>query len=223
MAANLAVSFAQSGKKTLLIDADMRRPGLSTLLKAKGQQGLSDVLVSKTNLHESGVEHIRSLDVPGLDFLSAGTRRPDSAELLASDRLAELLAWAESRYDQILIDTPPGLAASDASMIGRLVDGLVLVVQPNKTQRRNVMHVVESFIALEVNLLGVVVNRINSQKNDSVYGYNFAYGYGYEYADADGGAARPARKGSDGRENEESNDEILGSSRLHTNRVKRAA
>jgi capsular exopolysaccharide synthesis family protein len=182
--ANLAVSFAQSGKRTLLIDADMRRPGLTTLLNAKGQHGLSDLLVSKTNVHESGVEHIRTLGVEGLDFLPAGTRRPDSAELLASNRLAELLAWAESRYDQILIDSPPGLAASDASMIGRLVDGLVLVVQPNKTQRRNVLHVVESFTALDVNLLGVVVNRINSQKTDSVYGYNFAYGYGYDYGDS---------------------------------------
>jgi len=183
--ANLAVSFAQSGKKTLLIDADMRRPGLTTLLNAKGQLGLSDVLVAKTNLHESGVEHVLSLGVEGLDFLPAGTRRRDSAELLASNRLAELLAWAESRYDQILIDSPPGLAASDASMIGRLVDGMVLVVQPNKTQRRNVLHVVESFTALDVNLLGVVVNRINSQKTDSVYGYNFAYGYGYEYGESD--------------------------------------
>lgn len=147
VAANLAVSFAQSGKKTLLIDADMRRPGLTALLNAKGHSGLSDVLVSKTNLHESGVQQIRSMGVEGLDFLPAGSRRPDSAELLASNRLVDLLAWAESRYDQILIDSPPGLAASDASMIGRLVDGLVLVMQPNKTQRRNVLHVVESLSA----------------------------------------------------------------------------
>ena len=96
-----------------------------------------------------------------------------------------MLAWAESRYDQILIDSPPGLAASDASMIGRLVDGLVLVVQPNKTQRRNVLHVAETFTALGVNLLGIVINRINSQKADSVYGYSFGYGYGYEYGDSD--------------------------------------
>ncbi len=191
VAANLAVSFAQSGKKTLLIDADMRRPGLTTLLNAKGQSGLSDVLVAKSNLHETGVQQIRAVGLAGLDFLPAGTRRPDSAELLASNRLGELLAWAESRYDQILIDSPPGLAASDASMIGRLVDGLVLVMQPNKTQRRNVLHVVESFTALGVNLLGVVINRINSQKTDSVYGYNFAYGYGYEYGDSDSPSGKP--------------------------------
>ena len=68
VAANLAVSFAQSGKRTLLIDADMRRPGLTTLLNAKGQLGLSDVLVSKSNLHESGVPQIRALGVEGLEF-----------------------------------------------------------------------------------------------------------------------------------------------------------
>lgn len=218
--ANLAVSFAQSGKKTLLIDADMRRPGLTTLLNAKGQLGLSDLLVAKTNVQESGVEHIRPLGLEGLDFLPAGTRRPDSAELLASNRLAELLAWAESRYDQILIDSPPGLAASDASMIGRLVDGLVLVVQPNKTQRRNVLHVVESFAALDVNLLGVVVNRINSQKTDSVYGYNFAYGYGYEYGDSDKSQANADATDT---LDIEGHGTSRGESRLNDNPGKRAA
>jgi len=158
--------------------------------------------------------------VEGLDFLPAGTRRPDSAELLASNRLAELLAWAESRYDQILIDSPPGLAASDASMIGRLVDGLVLVVQPNKTQRRNVLHVVESLTALDVNLLGVVVNRINSQKTDSVYGYNFAYGYGYEYGNSD-----TSKGGSDPEDTLEIDGHGPGrhDSRLNDNLEKRAA
>lgn len=218
--ANLAVSIAQSGKKTLLIDADMRRPGLTALLNAKGQPGLSDVLVAKTNWHESGVEHIRALGVDGLDFLPAGTRRPDSAELLASNRLAELLAWAESRYDQILIDSPPGLAASDASMIGRLVDGMVLVVQPNKTQRRNVLHVVESFASLDVNLLGVVVNRINSRKTDSVYGYNFAYGYGYEYVDS--GSSKNDSGSTDTLEIAGSSASH-GDSRLNDTRGKRAA
>ncbi|HTM54318.1 MAG TPA: polysaccharide biosynthesis tyrosine autokinase [Pirellulales bacterium] len=183
VAANLAVSFAQAGKRTLLIDADMRRPGLTTLLEAKGKPGLADVLVGTTNLHQAGVPQVFALGVGQLDFLPAGTRRPDSAELLASQRLAELLAWAESRYDQILIDSPPGLAASDASIIGRLVDGLVLVVQPQKTQRRSVVHVVKAFGTHGVTVLGLVVNRIASQKENSVYGYNFAAGYGYGYED----------------------------------------
>jgi capsular exopolysaccharide synthesis family protein len=183
VAANLAVSFAQAGKRTLLIDADMRRPGLTTLLEAKGKPGLADVLVATTNLHEAGVPQVFSLGAGQPDFLPAGTRRPDSAELLASQRLVELLAWAESRYDQILIDSPPGLAASDASIIGRLVDGLVLVVQPQKTQRRSVVHAVKAFGTHGVTVLGLVVNRIASQKENSVYGYNFAAGYGYGYED----------------------------------------
>jgi len=142
---------------------------------------LADVLVGTTNLHQAGVPQVFALGVGQLDFLPAGTRRPDSAELLASQRLVELLAWAESRYDQILIDSPPGLAASDASIIGRLVDGLVLVVQPQKTQRRSVVHAVKAFGTHGVTVLGLVVNRIASQKENSVYGYNFAAGYGYGY------------------------------------------
>lgn len=187
--ANLAVSYAQAGRRTLLIDADMRRPGLTTLLGLKGQGGLSDVLVSTESVGTIGTQLVQTTQQSGLDVLPAGTRRPDSAELLASPRLAELLSWAESRYDQILIDSPPGLAASDASIIGRLVDGLVLIVQPQKSRRRMVIHAVETFRAMGVNLLGLVVNRIASAKEDSVYGYNYGYGYGYEYQDA---AATPA-------------------------------
>ncbi len=194
--ANLGVSFAQAGKKTLLIDADMRRPGLTMLLGLKGQGGLCDVLMSSGSLQQFGVPQIRSLGLAGLDVLSAGTRRPDSAELLASGRLAELLTWAESRYDQILIDSPPGLAASDASIIARLVDGLVLVVQPKKTQRRSVVHAVESFTTLGVNVLGVVVNRIASQKEDSIYGYNFASGYGYGYDEGEAASTEDVPSGT---------------------------
>lgn len=184
--ANLAVSYAQTGKKTLLIDADMRRPGLSAMMGLKGQGGLTDVLLSSGDIHECARQHVRNLGITHLDFLPAGPRRPNPAELLAGARLADLLAWAEAHYDQVLIDSPPALAASDASIIGRLVDGLVLVVQPKKNQRRLVMRAVESFTTVGVTLLGIVVNRISSQKSDTIYGYGAGYGYGYGYGYADG-------------------------------------
>lgn len=176
---NLAVSYAQSGKRTLMIDADMRRPGLTTLLGMKGQSGLSDVLVMSGDLLQTGVVQVQSLALEGLDFLPAGTRRPNPAELLAGPRLAELLSWAESRYDQILIDSPPGLVANDAAMIGRLVDGLVLVVSPKISQRRLVMRAVDGLTGVGIKLLGIVVNRIGADKDDAVYGYGHEYGYEY--------------------------------------------
>ncbi len=183
--ANLAVSFAQAGKKTLLIDADLRRPGLTNLLLMKGISGLSDLLVSDAPLIELAAGTIRNSGIDGLDVLPAGLRRSNPAELLAGPRLGELLAWAETIYDQILIDSSPLLAASDATIVGRLVDGLILVVQPLKNPRRNVVRAAEGFSSLKIKLLGVVLNRIGAEKGD-IYGYGSGYGYGYGYEPTDG-------------------------------------
>lgn len=179
--ANLACSFVQAGKRVLLIDADMRRPGLTNMMGMRGQSGLSDLLVSNEPVAEVVPQLLRPQAVEGLDFLSAGPRRPNPAEMLAGPRLADLLAWAEKEYDQILIDSPPALAAADSSIIGRLVDGIVLVVQPRKNQRRQVMRAAEGLTDVGVHLLGIVVNRIGNDIEDKAYGYGGGYGYGYGY------------------------------------------
>ena len=188
--ANLAASYAQAGKRTLLIDADMRRPGLSNMMGMKGQSGLSDILVSDEPVAPMAAALVRSLD-GSIDFLPAGPRRPNPAELLGTSRLADLLAWAESNYDQILVDSPPALAATDAQIIGRLVDGLVLVVHPKKNQRRLVVRAAESFTSVGVHLFGIVVNRIGHDKSDTLYGYGAGYGYGYGYGYAEGYLQEP--------------------------------
>jgi len=109
--------------------------------------------------------------------LPAGIRCPNPAELLSGPRFAELLAWADAHYDQILVDCPPVLAVSDAQIVGRLVDGAILVVRPDKNHRRVVMRAVDSFQATECHLLGVVANGIAPGGE----GYGYGYGYGYEY------------------------------------------
>ncbi|HIQ22664.1 MAG TPA: polysaccharide biosynthesis tyrosine autokinase [Planctomycetes bacterium] len=178
--ANLAVSYAQSDKRTLLIDADLRRPGLTALLGLKGFQGLSTVLRSDRDVGELAAAHIRPSGLEGLDVLPSGPRPSNPAELLASPRLADLLAWAESVYDRVLVDSPPALAASDTAIIGRLVDGAMLVVQPEKNRRRLVMRAAESLTSLKINLLGVVINRLAPDKDGGYYGYDA--GYDYQYA-----------------------------------------
>ncbi len=157
-----AVTLAHAGNRTLIIDADLRRAGLTELLEHQGAAGLSDVLTGADGPFEIGVDPIRPLPLDGLDFLPAGTRRHNATGLLASDRLTELLAWAESRYETILIDTPAG----HASLIGPLADGLVVVVCPHKNQRRQSTRIVEGWVAEGVNLLGVIANRIGTGRRD---------------------------------------------------------
>lgn len=174
VSANLAVSFAQVGKRTLVIDADLRRPGMTALMGLKGQPGVTDLMVTDGDVSQLAEEIVRSAGIDGLDIIPAGPRRPDPAELLASSNFADLLAWADGKYDQILIDCPPVLAVSDAQIVGRLVDGVVVVVSPEKNHRRLVSRACENFLSAGVHVFGVVANRISEHSATG-------YGYGYEY------------------------------------------
>lgn len=196
--ANLAVAYSQSGKRTLIIDADLRRPGLTTMLALRGTAGLSTVIRGQEDVPAMAMAHVRASGIEGLDVLPSGPRPPNPAELLASQRFSELLHWAEGIYDHILIDSPPALATSDAAVIGRLVDGVILVVQPEKNRRRSVLRAVESFLTLKINLLGVVINRVANHREGDYYGYGYGgyygYHYGYDEDEDEGGASREERR-----------------------------
>ena len=180
--ANLAVAFAQSGKRTLLIDADMRRPGLTSLMDLKGQQGLSTILRSELPLNSTTAGNLFTTQLDTLDVIPSGPRPVNPAELLHGTRFSELLAWAESVYDQILIDAPPALAVADAAIISRQVDGALLVVRPDKNRRRMVVRATESLGSVGANVMGAVINHVTAETGEDYYGY----GYGYQY---DGGEA----------------------------------
>ena len=97
---------------------------------------MSEVLRSEIDVAQIAALNVRPSGIEGLDILPSGSRPNDPAELLGSPRFSQLLAWAESVYDQIFIDSPPTLATTDTAIIGRLVDGVILVVQPVKNRRR---------------------------------------------------------------------------------------
>ncbi len=200
VSANLGMVFAQSGKRTLLIDADMRRPGLSALLDLRGQRGLSSVLRDSAALDESLQANLHVAVVPNLDVLASGPRPRNPAELLTGDRFSELVSWADENYDQILIDSPPAIV-SDAAIIGRLTDGVVLVVRPEKNRRRTVLRAAEGLAALGTRVLGVVVNRLVDENREDYTGYGYGYGYGYSYRYGaeghDGESASTASEGED--------------------------
>lgn len=176
--ANTAVACAKSGRRTLLVDADLRRPGLTALLGYRGAEGLSAMIRSQEPVEQTAPLRIRRTEVPLLDVLPSGPRPANPAELLAGPKFSELLAWAEAHYDQILIDSPPILATSDTAIIGRLVDGVLLVVQPLKNKRRLVLRAAENLALLKIPLVGVVANRIGGAGGHYAYGGDYAVGYG---------------------------------------------
>jgi capsular exopolysaccharide synthesis family protein len=196
--ANLAICYAQADKRTLLIDADLRRPGLTSLLEMRGPRGLSEVLRSTNEIAQIAPMHIAPSGTRGLDILPSGPRPSDPAELLGSPRFSQLLAWAETLYDVILIDSPPTLATTDTAIIGRLVDGVLLVVQPEKNRRRLVTRVVERLGFLKIPILGLIVNHVEADEDRGYYGYRgygYGYGYNYEYGHGDQAADENAAKG----------------------------
>jgi len=179
----LATSFGLAGKRTLLIDADMRKPGLSRLFRLRGQPGLSDVLRSAAEIEELCKTRIQPTGIDGVDILPCGPKPTDPLELLSGPRFELLLGWAEAHYDQVLIDTPPILASSDSAVAGRLTEGVVLVVQPQKNHRRLVMRAAQELRNLRVPLIGIIANRVESSGADGYFGYGYGYGYGEDDVD----------------------------------------
>ena len=201
--ANMAVACANSGKRVLLLDADMRRPGLSAMLGIRGGDGLSSVIRSQQPIGEIADRSIRPTPVSGLEVLPAGPRPMNPTELLGGQRFADLLAWAESRYDCILIDSPPTLAASDTAVVGQLVDGVLMVVQPHKNQRRTVLRAAETFAMLKIPLIGLVANRVDGMGASGYYDYAMDYSAPveqdveyFDYEDEIDGPPEPTARGN---------------------------
>jgi capsular exopolysaccharide synthesis family protein len=139
---------------------------------------VADVLLSTEPTSEIAALLVQHTDLEKLDVLPAGLRQPNPAELLSGQRFGDLLSWAESCYDRVLVDCPPVLAVSDAQVVGRLVDGAILVVRPEKNHRRLVVRACESFSATGSTVLGIVANGLTSQAGG--YSYGYGYGYGHE-------------------------------------------
>jgi len=169
VAANLGVVFAQSGKKTLLIDADLRRPMVHKYLRASNRVGLTNVLVGTQTLDSA----IQELPIPGLSFLPSGPIPPNPGELLGSQTMHELLGQLSARFDLILLDTPPVLAMSDARLLAPLVDGTLLVVRWKFVHRDLVKKAVQLLQMTKVHMYGVVFNSVGQRENTS-------YSYGYK-------------------------------------------
>ena len=165
--ANLAVVFAQQGKRVLLIDADLRKPTVHYTFRTENHIGLSNVLTRQSSLEEAVT--VTSQDK--LWVLSSGPIPPNPSELLGSKGMKTLLEQAKDEYDVIILDTPPVLAVTDAQVLANLTDGVVLVVSSGKTETDAAIKAKELLESAKAKILGVVLN--NKKVQDSQYYYYY--------------------------------------------------
>lgn len=176
VAAGLAILFAQNKARVLLIDADMRRPTVHHLLNVAQSPGLSGILAAEGPVTLAP----RPGPVRGLDVLPAGAPQNLSAERLGSEAMKALVDLARSRYDWVIIDSPPALGLSDAAVIATLADGIVVVCSGDKTPRQAVRHVADQLRAVRASVLGVVLNRVDLHRHSYYYGRYYSAYYGVE-------------------------------------------
>jgi capsular exopolysaccharide synthesis family protein len=173
LSVNLAAALAQAGQRTLLIDADLRKPRVHKVFNLSNLQGLSNVFADgqamPSPVRPAGVS------LP-LDVLPAGPLPPNPAELLGGERMGEFLAEASLRYDRIIVDSPPAGPVSDPALLSRQVDGVLVVVQLGKTSIRAIRRAVDHLNKVGAPVLGVVLNGV-SLGGGYYYYYYRRYGY----------------------------------------------
>jgi capsular exopolysaccharide synthesis family protein len=175
VSSNLALALAQAGQRVLLIDSDMRKPRVHEVFDKPQSPGLSNVLVGNAKTSES----VYKTHAHGLWVMPAGTHPPNPAELLGSKRFKEFIASMTTHFDWVLIDTPPVMAVTDASVIAHLASGVVFVVGAEMTSRHAASRAVEQLEQTRAKFFGAVLNRVDLQHNSFYYSQY----YRREYAD----------------------------------------
>jgi tyrosine-protein kinase Etk/Wzc len=169
---NLAGSFAQSNKRTLIIDCDLRRPRIQTIMGVDKKPGLIDYLSHKVKLEDI----IRKTQNNNLSYITSGSIPSNPAEVLESKLMKNFLQEIKDFFDFIIIDSPPIVAVIDAEILSKLVDGTILVISSEKTENRLMSDAVERIKRNKVNFLGTVLNNFQYK---SGYGYYYKYYYNY--------------------------------------------
>lgn len=182
IACNMAITFAENGKKVLLVDTDLRRPTVHKKFKLPNSLGIVNVIMNMELLHEV-VHH----DVTeGLDIITSGVIPPNPSELLGSRKFQRFIDEMRDQYDTIILDSPPLLAVTDAQVLTTLSDGTVVVVQHGVTKKDEISQAKELLEKVKGNILGVVLSQIPPEDN--------GYYYYYSYEDKKTAAAKNPRR-----------------------------
>ena len=166
-AANLAIAFAQQGKKVLLVDADLRKPTTHYTFRIPNTFGLSSLLIGDKSIEETA----QAVNIPNLSVLPCGPVPPNPAELLGSRAMQQFMKQSEENYDMVIYDTPPVLAVTDSQVISSSVDGVLLVVRSKNTEKDAAVKAKELLVQAKANILGVVLNDREFKETNYYYYY----------------------------------------------------
>jgi polysaccharide biosynthesis transport protein len=180
----IASGFARMGKRTLLIDADMRRPSLHRRAGLDNEKGLSTLLTSRQPLAEVAI----ALEQDYLSILPAGPIPPSPTELLSHARIEEVLREAAQSYDVVLVDSPPVLGLADSPLMAALVDGVIFVVEADRSRRGSLKTSLRRLRAMRAVMLGAVLTKFDPLKSGNRYSEYYGYEY-YQYEDKSSKAA----------------------------------
>ena len=171
-AANLAVVLTQAGKSVLLLDCDMRNPTVHKNFGLSNKLGLSSCISMGTALSDA----VQKTSIEGLYALTGGVIPPNPSELLGSEQMKNVLQRAKEQYDYVLIDTPPVMPVTDALIVSRFVDGMILVIASAEIKVEMARAVKNQLQHAGANILGVVLNKVRSEHHGYGYGYYYYYG-----------------------------------------------
>ena len=195
---NLALTLAGYDKKVCLVECDLRRPSVHRFLKAdRNDEGLTNVLKGEKTVNEV----IRHVDDTTMDILLSGSTPPNPSELLASAKMKKLIDELETMYDYVIYDTPPVLLVTDAAALGKYMNGALLVVKHNATEKGLVLKAKGYLDSAGVKILGAIYS-IYSEKSAGNYyskysSYNYYYYYGGYYGYGYGYGHKPKKKSKD--------------------------
>lgn len=171
---NLAVTMAQSGSKVIILDCDMRKPRLHALFGVSREIGMSNILVGGSSVKDA----IKNTEIPNLDIIPCGPIPPNPSEILGSKRMESVLELLGKNYTRILLDSPPVTAVTDAVVLAKAVDGVLVVVRAGETPREIVQNGVENLRGVNANILGAILNGVNMGKDGYDYYQYYYYYYG---------------------------------------------
>ena len=178
VACNLAVSLAQTGRRVLIVDADMRKPRVHAMLGQSQAPGLSEALAGEVTAAQCAV----GTSVPNLWLVPAGTIPPNPSDLLSSERCKQFIESLPESFDWVFIDSPPVMAVTDASLIAHLAAGVLFVVAAEQTKGPTAANALNQLDSANAKFVGAVLNGVNFKRNSFYYGDHYSRKYGAYYA-----------------------------------------